>query len=117
MNKAEVTIASPPDRSAREQMLEMLLAELDGMVYRCHVDEHWTMEFVSEGCQSLTGYRPTDLLLNRRVSYEELTHPEDRARVREQLYQALEAGQPFQLEYRIVAKGGEVKWVWERGTS
>ena len=33
----------------------------------------------ARACTRLTGYAPEDLLLNGRVSYEELTHPEDRA--------------------------------------
>ena len=41
------------------------------------------MEFVSDGCRKLTGYEPDDLLFNNRISYESITHPDDRARVRE----------------------------------
>lgn len=100
----------------REQMLEMLLSELDGMVYRCRCDEHWTMEFVSEGCFALTGYQPEELLGNARISYESITHPDDRQRVREEVTRALRAGVPFDIEYRLIHAKGAIVWVWERGT-
>ena len=96
-------------------MLKMLLAQLDAMVYRCRDDEFWTMEFVSEGCRTVTGYRPEDLLFNSRISYEEVTHPEDRARVRATIRDALAAGRRFDVAYRILRADGEVRWVSERG--
>src|SRR5215470_9460905 len=90
--------AAPPDTA---RVLETLLGNLEGMVYRCRNDAHWTMEFVSDGCARVTGYPPEDLLLNGRLSYEELTHPEDRARVRQVINAALAARGRFELEYRI----------------
>src|SRR5688572_13438785 len=97
----QINIMPPAEKLEREQMLEMLLSELDGMVYRCRNDEHWTMEFVSEGCKHLTGYGPDELLENAHISYNSITHPLDRERVRNQINKALEANVTFNLEYRI----------------
>jgi Amt family ammonium transporter len=96
-------------------MLQTLLANIDGMVYRCRHDEHWTMEFVSDGCQRLTGYQPQDLLFNRRTSFEELTHDEDRERVRSEIQAALAKRSRFDIEYRIRRADGMIRWVAERG--
>lgn len=98
-----------------ERLLETLLGQLDGMVYRCRDDASWTMEFVSVGCHALTGYRPEDLLLNSRVSYEEITHAEDRHKVRTEINAAIAARRRFELEYRIRRADGATRWVWERG--
>ena len=97
------------------RMLQTLLANLEGMFYRSRNDEHWTMEFLSEGCQRLTGYKPEDLLLNRRISYEEIMHPQDRRRVRHTIQAALAANTFYELEYRLVRADGAVRWVSERG--
>lgn len=106
---AIASIARPP------RLLETLLANLDGMVYRCRDDDDWTMEFVSDGCLALTGYQPRDLLFNAAISYENITHPDDRSRVRDTINDCLAAKRRFELEYRIVRADGAVRWVWERG--
>ena len=114
--------SAPPSASVNSAMLadpsrvlDMLVNNLEGMVYRCRYDHAWTMLFVSQGCFGLTGYTPTELIRNAHVSYEGMTHPEDRSRVREEINTAIASGQRFSIHYRIVTSLGEVKWVHERG--
>jgi diguanylate cyclase (GGDEF)-like protein/PAS domain S-box-containing protein len=97
-------------------MLRSVLSNLDGMIYRCCDSAQWSMEFVSEGCRRLTGYDPGDLLFNKRISYEAITHPADRKRVREDIELALRNRRQFDCEYRILHACGETRWVWERGS-
>lgn len=99
----------------QKRLLSTLLDQLDGMVYRCRNDVHWTMEFVSVGCHALTGYNPDDLLLNNRISYDEITHPEDRERVRAEIHSAVSMRRRFEVEYRILRADGMQRWVFERG--
>ena len=100
----------------KQRQMEILLGNLPGMVYRCRDDPDWTMEFVSEGCLELTGYQPEELMLSRAVTYEGITHPADRARVREEIRRALAARSRFALEYRIRTRDGREKWVRRRGS-
>jgi len=95
--------------------LSTLLNNLPGMAYRCKNDEHWTMEFVSKGCQELTGYRPEDLVENRVLPYASLIHPDDRAYVWEEIQKAHQNRCPFTITYRIKAADSRLKWVWEQG--
>jgi diguanylate cyclase (GGDEF)-like protein/PAS domain S-box-containing protein len=97
-------------------MLKTLLANVDGMVYRRRLDTDWTMEFVSQGCLRVTGHPPADILLNKRIAYDELTLPDDRLWVREAIRCAVAEFRCFDLEYRILHADGTVRWVWERGT-
>ncbi len=99
----------------RGLMLDSLLDNLDGLIYCCLPDEHWTMVFVSSGCKQITGYAPQDLLFNRKVSYETLTHPEDREDVRQKVGNALRNHERFSIEYRIFRADDSMVWVWERG--
>lgn len=99
----------------QERQVETLLGNLPGMAYRCRNDLHWTMEFVSEGCFELTGYRVGELMFNHSASYDALIHPEDRVLVRTEIDAGLAEGRRFLIEYRILCKDGTEKWVWERG--
>ena len=93
------------------------LANLPGMVYRCRNDAYWTMLFVSEAVERLTGYRAEELLGNRTVAYADLVFPNDVALVNEKVREGLEKGGHFNLEYRICRADGEIRWVWEQGNA
>ena len=99
----------------RGRKLITLLANLPGMAYRCRNDKDWTMEFVSEGCYELTGYAPPDLLGNKKVSYAEIIHPDDRGRVWDAVQKGLREREHFQMTYRIKTVKGLEKWVFEQG--
>jgi PAS domain S-box-containing protein len=98
-----------------ERRLSTLMANLPGMAYRCLNDESWTMKFVSEGCFDLTGFLSDNLLENRRISYAELIHPNDRQMVWEQVQRSIEGRSQFNLTYRIHTANGQEKWVMEIG--
>lgn len=98
-----------------QRMLSTLLSNLPGMAFRCRNDEHWTLEFVSEGCRVLTGYRPDELILSRVRSFNDIMHPEDRDEVRATIEKALREDRMYEAHYRLLTASGEEKWVWERG--
>ncbi len=100
---------------ASHRPLNTLISNLQGIVYRCRNDHNWTMEFMSDGTKSLTGYYPGDLILNNKLSYSNLIHREDRERVWNEVQKALKARKQFHIRYRIVKKNKEVSWVWENG--
>ena len=96
-------------------MFDTLVNNLEGMAYRCLIDPQWTMVFVSQGCMALTGYAPSELSGDGVVSWEQITHPHDRTRVRAVVQAAADSGQRFHVEYRITTRGGELRRVIERG--
>ena len=100
-----------------ERKISTLMSNLPGMAYRCLNDEKWTIEFISDGCFNLTGYEPSDLIGNNRITYSNLIHPDDRNEVWDKVQVAVSEKQPFQLTYRIKTAKGDEKWVWEQGQS
>lgn len=99
----------------RARVLDTLVNNLEGMAYRCLLDAHWKMIFVSEGCVALTGYAPFELVNNPHTSWEEITDPADRARVRQCILAAIGTGKRFAVQYRITTRTGQSVWVLERG--
>ncbi len=99
-----------------QRRLSTLMSNLPGMAYRCRNDPDWTMEFVSQGCFALTGRSPSEVLLNRAVSWNDLIRPENRQAVWDGVQQAVAKKRQFQVTYRICTPSGEEKWVWEQGT-
>ena len=98
-----------------ERSKAVLLSHLPGMAYRCYYDKDWTMQFVSDGCFSLTGYQPESLLYNRELSYNDLIAPEYRDIVWREWARVVDQKQPFRYEYKIIPASGNRKWVLEMG--
>ncbi len=99
---------------ATHRTLYTLINNLCGLVYRGRNDRDWTMEFVSEGCFDLTGYRPSELI-NRTVTFGSLINPNDQDLVWTNVQSALQENRSYELNYRIQTSNHQEKWVWERG--
>jgi PAS domain S-box-containing protein len=69
-----------------------------------------TMIFVSNNCQALTGYAEEEFLADPGL-LDALFHPEDRERWASHAHPMDEAGKELPLEFRIITKEGQVRWV------
>lgn len=92
-----------------------LMQNLPGMAYRCANDAHFTMHFVSQGIEPLTGYAAEQIIDNRDIDYNHIIHPDDRTMVHDIVAAGLQDNGSFEMEYRIVTADNQVKWVWEAG--
>ncbi len=109
-----MTIEASRRRESQRRM-ETLLSNLPGMAFRCRNNApEYTMEYVSEGLTTITGYDPDDLIGNKRINFFDLVHPDDRAQLLEDNAETLQVGQPLETMFRWVHKDGSVRWVWER---
>lgn len=115
--KAEFSarIAAQESLHESERILTTLIDNLEGLVYRCRNDTDWTMEYLSDGVYSLTGYTPDEMTGNHTVSYGSIIHPKDQEMVWNSVQEAIQMSAPFRITYRIISKDGTIKWVWEQG--
>jgi PAS domain S-box-containing protein len=98
-----------------EQLLSSLMSNLPGVVYRCKNDEFWTMTYISDAVQELTGYAASDLINNHKVTFSNLIHSDDQSYIDYEIQNAIKNRSHFQLEYRIRKANGEIVWLWEQG--
>jgi PAS domain S-box-containing protein len=82
------------------------------VLFRWKATDEWPVELVSGNVKQF-GYSP-DEFLSGAISYSSIIHPEDLERVtREVRYFSAEGVNEFQLEYRIIARDGKVRWINE----
>lgn len=98
-----------------EERLSALISDLPGMVYRCKFDREYTMKYVSQGCEPLTGYPPSAFIDNNILSFNDIIHPACRERIFRIWETKLSEREQVEVEYRILHASGEERWVWERG--
>lgn len=116
------THADVSDRVAAARALEQsesqyrsLVANIPGVTYRCLHDEHWTMLFMSDQIDPLSGYSVSDFIHNRVRSYQSIIFPEDRGRLDQAVAEHIAEKRPWLLEYRIQHRDGKLRWAQERG--
>lgn len=98
-----------------ERFVSTLIVNLPGFIYRCANDKDWTMYYLSKQCKETTGYEPEELLNNSLLSYNDIILPEFQKEIWEKIQDSIKNDLPYELEYQIVKKDGNIIWVWERG--
>ncbi|MBD0393340.1 MAG: PAS domain-containing protein, partial [Microcoleus sp. C1-bin4] len=98
-----------------EARFRSLVENIPGAIYRCLCDAEWTMVFISDEIEAISGYPAGDFISNNRLSFASIIHEADTEMVDRQVSAAVESKQPYYLEYRIVRADGAVRWMSERG--
>jgi PAS domain S-box-containing protein len=101
-------------KESKEQ-LDGIISNLVGFTYRCIPDYEWTMMFISDQVESVSGYTSASLLENSEFTYNSIIHPDDQEFVRNHILEAISKKDKFDLEYRIMHKDGHPVWVYEAG--
>ena len=114
-------ISDISERKAMEQALRdselqyrSLISNIPGVSFRCLLDDNWSMLFISDAVESLTGWPASDFI-ERRRSIADLYHPADLQPVAEQVAAAISEGRQYVVEYRLFDREGGEHWIWESG--
>ncbi len=98
-----------------EEKLKTLVSNIPGAVYQCDFDTNWTMHFISDMIESISGYPASGFVQNRVRAYADIIHPDDRKMVETVVQEAVGRKNPFIIEYRIIHANGSIRWVHEQG--
>jgi len=103
------------DLNEGENSFRRLAENLPGIVYRVLLEDNNRVIFFNDMVQTMTGYSPKDLKKGKVCSIDPLILPEDKLNVISIVKDAIKNNVPFEVEYRIDNKSGELKWFFERG--
>lgn len=104
------------DRRQAEQSIQqanLVLESSPVIVFRWRAAEGWPVEYVSDNIRQF-GYTPEDFYTGA-IPYFSIVHPDDIERVgREVTMHSASGVDRFEQQYRIITKGGEVRWTDDR---
>jgi PAS domain S-box-containing protein len=97
---------------ASEERFRSLMLNIPGAVFRC--SSTYTMAFVNDGIEAITGYPAAALVHNQHQSFLSIVHPDDIALLKDSLVQSVLDRHRCSIEYRIIHASGQIRWVLER---
>lgn len=108
---APAPTASP---NAHDELYRSLMAAVPGAAYRCTADAQWSVVFMSDAMQSLSGWAPANYYASITL-LRDFVHADDRPRIYQQVQAAIDQDKSYTVEYRAMHRDGHEFWVWERG--
>ena len=97
-----------------EQKFRVLAENIPGAIYLCRNDETYSMIYLNDMVEQITGY-PAEDFLSGKISFVQLYHPDDSQEIFTTVDQALADKKSFELKYRIRHRSGEWRWIDEVG--
>jgi PAS domain S-box-containing protein len=99
-----------------EERFRSLVNNIPGVVFRCLLDEKYTVVYVSDEIEKLSGYPASDFLgKEAKRTFSDLIHADDLQSIVKQTALAVQEKRPLLSEYRITDRNGKTRWVVEKG--
>ncbi len=100
---------------AKKEIYDDLLGNLRVVAYQAHLDENLTVFFITDACYELSGYTSTELTSGEDFFYGNIMDPATHDDVINRLHKQIQEERQIRIEYEIITKSGERKWVLEIG--
>ncbi len=115
--KEDITLRKKAEQSLREseEKFRSMVSNIPGVVYRCAYDADWTVLYITDAIENLTGYKASELEYSKSLSLAKMIHPDDLGRIMESVKSGLARYKQFNLEYRIITRYKTIKWVSHSG--
>lgn len=111
-------LAHQRDREERFDMsteeLTTLINNVPGLIYAAEPKAPWSPTIISGGVKGLTGYQAVDFT-NGHLTWTDIVFPDDLDKLRQAKARAHENRRLFSIEYRIMTRSGQIRWVLDRG--
>jgi PAS domain S-box-containing protein len=101
------------ERKKAETRFRRLVEQIPAVTYMqepIESDNPKTITYMSPQYETMLGYPPEAEMVDEE-HWLMILHPEDRERVLAEEFRTDEAGEPFKIEYRVIAADGRVVWV------
>lgn len=99
----------------KQQQFTSMVSNVPGVIYRCLLDEHWTMLYISDEIETLSGYPISDFINNKVRTFADIMHPGDIERVAKEVQAKIDNKEQYTVDYRVIRKDGEIRWVRGQG--
>jgi len=96
-----------------EDRLKLAADSAEAGIWELHCRTH--LFWATDRTREIFGYGPDELISMEH--FEALIHPDDLELVRQAIARSLNQGEPVNIEYRILAGDGCLKWILSRGRS
>ncbi|WP_341706710.1 PAS domain-containing protein [Halopseudomonas sp.] len=97
-----------------ESRFRSMVGNLPGAVYRCAPAQGWSMSYLSDEIERITGYPAGDFIDNQYRSYASIVHPDDLQQLQTRT-NVLRQQPNFEYTYRLIHADGHIVQVREKG--
>ena len=101
-------------KESQEQFSSMI-SNVPGAIYRVINDSIWSVIYVSNEIENITGYKASDFIENKELVFPNIMHPNDVKPIKQMIQEQFTKRKNFEVDYRIISKSGEIVWIRSRG--
>jgi diguanylate cyclase (GGDEF)-like protein/PAS domain S-box-containing protein len=95
-----------------ESRFRSLVEHIPAITYIDHVERRGPTVYMSPQIEELLGTKPEEWMRDDDgMMWDRMVHPDDRAHVADLTMRHYRTGEPFQLDYRMIARDGRTVWV------